>query len=95
MPNGESPFAGRIRYGDFSHEQIFTRVSINQVLKSSGFSEVHCYEDEPVIHGVKSLIRWILWKMIRGVLRLYLVAETGAGGRRCIFSQNFLTVGIE
>ncbi len=90
--NGESPFFGRIRYGDFTHEQSFTRTSITQLLKSSGFSLITCYEDTPILHGLKSAIRWLLWKVIRGGLRLYLAAETGAGEKACIFSQNFLTV---
>jgi 2-polyprenyl-3-methyl-5-hydroxy-6-metoxy-1,4-benzoquinol methylase len=91
-PNAESPFFGRIRYGDFTHEQAFTRTSIIQLLKSSGFSNIICYEDTPIPHGLKSAIRWLLWKVIRGGLRLYLAVETGAGEKACIFSQNFLVV---
>ena len=94
-PNGESPFCGRIRYGDFSHECCFTRTSITQLLTSSGFSDVRCFEDAPVPHGVKSGIRLVCWKLIRGVLRGYLAVETGAGEASCIFSQNFLTIGIK
>jgi hypothetical protein len=30
----------------------FTRESICQLLLSSGFAPVHCYEDGPVAHGV-------------------------------------------
>lgn len=94
-PNGESPFAGRILFGDFTHELAFTRTSIAQLLYSSGFSNVQSYEDEPVPHGVMSLIRWTLWKCIRGLLRLYLAVETGDTGREAIFSQNFLTVALK
>jgi cyclopropane fatty-acyl-phospholipid synthase-like methyltransferase len=42
-PNGESPFAGRMRYWDFTHEQAFTHTSIAQLLNASGFSLVTCY----------------------------------------------------
>lgn len=91
-PNGESPFAGRIRYGDFTHEQAFTRVSIAQILLSSGFSKVHYSEDAPIPKSFISFIRWIFWKMIRAGWRFYLAVETGAGERECIFTQNFLTV---
>lgn len=95
IPNAESPFFGRIRYGDFTHEQAFTRTSIIQLLKSSGFSLVTCYEDTPILHGLKSAVRRLLWKIIRGGLRLYLAAETGAGEKACIFSQNFLTIALK
>jgi SAM-dependent methyltransferase len=93
--NGESPFAGRTRYGDFTHELAFTRTSIAQLLLTSGFSEVVSYEDVPVPHGMKSAVRWALWRLIRSLLRLYIAAETGDTGRDCIFSQNFLTVAVK
>ena len=95
VPNAEGPFGSRMRHWDFTHELGFTRTSMIQMLKSSGFSAVSCFEDTPIVHGLKSLVRWILWKMIRGGLRLYLAAETGAGERDCIFTQNFLTVAVK
>lgn len=94
-PNGESPFGGRMRFGDITHELAFTRTSVAQLLYSSGFSDVRSYEDEPIIHGIKSLIRWVLWKGIRCGLRLYLAVETGDTCRDGIFSQNFLTVAVK
>ena len=93
--NGEAPFIGRIRYGDFTHEMAFTRESITQLLKSSGFTEVICQEDTPIPHGIKSGIRWVLWKFIRAGLRFYLAVETGAGEAESIFSQNFLAVAAK
>ena len=94
-PNGESPFGGRMRYWDLTHELAFTRTSIAQLLYSSGYSDVHSYEDEPIPHGLKSMVRWVLWKGFRAVLRLYLAAETGDTGRDAIFSQNFLAVAVK
>ncbi len=94
-PNGESPFVGRIRYGDFTHEQAFTRESITQLLKTSGFTSVICEEDAPVPHGAKSAVRWVLWKLIRGMLGFYMAVETGAVDREAIFTQNFLTIAVK
>ena len=93
--NGESPFVGRARYGDLTHELALTRESVAQLLRSSGFIEVYCFEDTPVVHGVKSAIRWVLWKAIRAALRAYIAVETGDTDRKCIFSQNFLTVAVK
>jgi cyclopropane fatty-acyl-phospholipid synthase-like methyltransferase len=93
--NGESPFSGRSRYMDFTHELVFTRESITQLLKASRFRNVFCQEDTPAVHGFKSAIRWVLWKFIRGTMRVYMAIETGAGERACIFSQNFLTVAVK
>jgi hypothetical protein len=91
-PNGESPFSGRMRYGDLTHELAFTRTSICQLLHSSGFSKVQCFEDAPVPHGLNSAIRWVVWKVIRSGLRVYLAVETGDTAGDAIFSQNFLIV---
>jgi 2-polyprenyl-3-methyl-5-hydroxy-6-metoxy-1,4-benzoquinol methylase len=91
-PNAESPLGMRMRYGDITHEIAFTSRSLRQLLGSSGFTRVNCYEDLPVPHGIKSVIRWLLWKIIRNFFRLYLAVETGDSGKTAIFSQNFLAV---
>jgi 2-polyprenyl-3-methyl-5-hydroxy-6-metoxy-1,4-benzoquinol methylase len=91
-PNGESPFCGRMRYGDLTHELAFTQTSISQLLLSSGFSKVQCFEDTPIPHGLKSAARWGVWQLIRSLLRIYLAAETGDTAGSAIFSQNFLVV---
>ena len=90
--NGESPFAGRVRYGDFTHEQMFTRVSLNQLMLAYGFSKVTCFEDVPIIYGLKSALRWCAWKLIRFLYLMYLLVETSGYQPETIFSQNFLTV---
>jgi SAM-dependent methyltransferase len=94
-PNAESPFGARMRYWDFTHEGAFTRVSIRQLLLSSGFARVECYEDSPIPHGVKSSIRFVLWKGLRAGLRLWLAVESGDTSRGAIFSQNLLAVAMK
>jgi 2-polyprenyl-3-methyl-5-hydroxy-6-metoxy-1,4-benzoquinol methylase len=91
-PNAEGLFGGRIRYGDFTHELAFTRSSLTQLLKAGGFARVACYEDRPVPHGVKSVMRAALWALIRAGLLLILAVETGAFQKAAIFSQNLLAV---
>ena len=95
VPNGESPFCGRSRYGDLTHERAFTAGSLGQLLRASGFSAVTCYEDEPASHGLKSMVRSWLWRPIRLALRFYLAVETGSIGRDAIFSQNMLAVAVK
>jgi len=94
-PNAESPFGNRMLFGDFTHELAFTRTSLAQLLLSSGFSQVTCYEDQPVPHGLKSAVRWALWKVFRNLLRLYVAAETGDSCRDAVFSQNLLAVVLK
>jgi SAM-dependent methyltransferase len=92
VPNGESPFVGRIRYGDITHELAFTRVSLPALLKSCSFGTVRCFEDVPAPHGFKSAVRYVLWKILRLPLRLWIMVETGEDSRDCIFSLNLLAV---
>ncbi|EHR01319.1 class I SAM-dependent methyltransferase [Bradyrhizobium sp. WSM471] len=90
-PNAESPFFGRIRYGDFTHELAFTQQSLGAVLRAGGFGQVECFEDEPVVHGLKSAVRWMFWNLLRLGLRFFIAVETGetAAG---IYSQNLTAV---
>ena len=90
VPNAEGLYGMRIRYGDLTHENCFTPKSIRQALRSTGFTEVQCFEDKPIIHGLKSLIRRMFWDVMTIFPRLLLIAETGQPGT--ILSQNFLVV---
>lgn len=91
-PNAESPFGVAVRYGDMTHEQAFTRTSLEQLLRASGFASVECFESGPVAHGMKSVIRVGLWKLIRLALRMWTAVETGDTGRRALFTRNLLAV---
>ncbi len=92
-PNAASPFFGTVRYGDITHELAFTSTSLNQLLLSSGFSNVCCFEDAPIVHGVKSAVRWVIWQGFRGLMRLYALAETGTSDG--VFSRNLLAVAFK
>jgi 2-polyprenyl-3-methyl-5-hydroxy-6-metoxy-1,4-benzoquinol methylase len=94
-PNGCSPFFGAVRYGDFSHEQAFTPASIEQLLKASGYKRVECEECGPRIHGIKSALRVVVWKITCLLYGIALVAETGDYKRGSIMSQNFYAVGYK
>ena len=91
-PNGESPFGNRVRFGDYTHEQAFTRTSLGQLPVASGFARVEAYEDRPIAHGFASTMRAACWRLIRVALLFYIAVETGSLDRRAVFSQNLLTV---
>ena len=94
-PNGESPFCCRMRYWDFTHEIAFTRQSLPQLLLASGFTTVECHSDILAVTGFKRFVRWVIWKSILGMLRLWIAAETGDTARDGIFSQNLLAIAIK
>jgi SAM-dependent methyltransferase len=88
VPNAGGIFGSLIRYGDLTHEQAFTAASIRQMFGALGFSETRCFEDKPVVHGVTSLGRRVLWELGTAPFRLLYSAETGGTGP--ILSQNLL-----
>jgi SAM-dependent methyltransferase len=88
VPNAEGIYGMRIRYGDLTHEQAFTAQSASQLFLALGFSEVACYEDKPVVHGLKSLVRRMIWGAGTLPHRALLLAETGTSA--AILSQNML-----
>lgn len=91
-PNGASPFVGAIRYGDFTHEQAFTRSSLEQLMLASGFSHLDCHECAPRAHGVKSTVRVVAWKLARLVLQFIEAAETGELRSDSLLTRNLYAV---
>jgi 2-polyprenyl-3-methyl-5-hydroxy-6-metoxy-1,4-benzoquinol methylase len=91
VPNAESPFFGRIRYGDFTHELAFTSSSITQLFNVLGFEDPRVYATEPAVVGVGSLGRTVLWAAVKTFSRILLFAELGGGKR--ILTQGLIAVG--
>lgn len=46
-------------------------------------------------HGIKSSLRWLLWQVIRGILRCYMAVETSTMDSSMIFSQNLFCIAIK
>jgi 2-polyprenyl-3-methyl-5-hydroxy-6-metoxy-1,4-benzoquinol methylase len=88
-PNGDSPFAGRHLYGDFTHEFALTSRSAKQIFEATGFDEVGVYPVDPVVLGISSALRNAAWKLISRALSLYLAVETGVMGGH-ILTQNLI-----
>jgi SAM-dependent methyltransferase len=86
LPNAEGVYGMRVRYSDLTHEQAFTAKSASQMFRAVGFADVRCHEDTPVVHGLTSAIRWLLWTCGTVPHRVLLAAETGE--TRFILSQN-------
>lgn len=90
VPNAGGIFGALVRYGDLTHEQAFTASSVRQMFGALGFSEAKCFEDKPVVHGVTSLVRRIIWELGSAPFRLLYRAETAELAP--IMSQNLLFV---
>jgi len=90
VPNGAGIFGMNVRYGDFTHQNAFTSQSIQQVLRACRFTGVTAFEDKPVVHGVVSLVRYMLWQALTLPFRLLLAAESGT--MHHLLSQNMLVI---
>jgi 2-polyprenyl-3-methyl-5-hydroxy-6-metoxy-1,4-benzoquinol methylase len=90
VPNGSSPFFGRVRYGDFGHSLAFTASSLSQLFRLTGFTNFRFkpFESRPVrmpphrrlftAKGLKLTIRQLSWRMVRTFYRFLLFAELGS-----------------
>ena len=92
VPNAAA-FYLPLSYMDFTHETAFTPASLRQALEMAGFTNVRVSGMGPVAHGVKSSVRWLLWKLIESCLTF---VQTIEGGPRDpierIFSAAFFAV---
>ncbi len=91
LPNALTPFNVYL-YRDFTHETAFTVTSIEQVLGVAGFQNVKTYPIPPHIHGPKSLLFNITWRIIwQNLIRFYMLTANGdlMGD---IYTSNFIAV---
>ena len=95
VPNGNSPFVGRVLHSDLTHERAYTRESLAQLAHATGFSAVSSHEDAPAAHGAISAMRWLGWQVVRTAIRLCIAVESGDSGRGAVFSQNMIAVFVK
>lgn len=91
--NAEAFGWGRIRYGDFTHENAFTPGSMSQVLLASGFVSPQFFPSRPVGSGFRAVLRRLMWLGVEQGARIYLHAATGSGlvHSTHILTDNFIT----
>jgi 2-polyprenyl-3-methyl-5-hydroxy-6-metoxy-1,4-benzoquinol methylase len=92
VPNAESPFFGRIRYGDFTHEVAFSATSVQQVFTMVGLVNIRLFPSGgPVVQSAKSFLRFLAWKLVEALYKILLYAEIGRGQR--IVTHDLIAVG--
>lgn len=92
--NAGSPFFGSLRYGDLTHCTAFTPRSLESALRLAGFVDFTSREAGPVVHGLASGVRWVLWRGVRAALTAYLLIEQGSRGDG-IFTQSFVASAVK
>lgn len=89
-PNGDGLFHQHIIYGDLTHLTIFNANSLSQILRLTGFNEIKCFETGPTTKNLIGFIRLILWKIVRSIVQMIRIIETG--GTEKILTQEFICV---
>ncbi len=89
VPNAESPFFGRIRYGDFTHEIAFTASSLKQLFLQYRFKELDFMPYEPISTNLKSFIRLMTWRFLSLAYSFFITVEMGSTKKR-IVTQNII-----
>ena len=94
VPNAVSPWASDHRYGDLTHELIFSPECAASILRLTGFGDIEVREVGPFAHGMKSALRWGIWQLIRAFCAIWNLSETGGlcGG---IYSRNMMLKAIK
>ncbi len=79
--NAGNPFFGNF-YDDFTHEWLFTPLSLKQVLQSAGFSKNELFEEEPIAYDIRSFVRKTLWRVIKFAYKAIVMIERGSRRRK-------------
>ncbi len=87
-PNCASPFGVVQRYLDFTHEIGLTPNSLAWLLRLTGFAQFEAREQGPVVHGAKSFVRAVLWRLLRLSFITRDLIETGAA--QSIYTRVFI-----
>lgn len=88
-PNADGPWGMASRYNDLTHEIAFNPNLLKRLMKLSGFASCEARECGPVVHGVPSAIRWILWRVLRLAMMGWNLVEIGNPGSG-VFTRNML-----
>ncbi len=87
-PNGISPFAGSVMYGDLTHEWFLTPQSARNLCTVHGFTNFEAIEHLGESKSLAGFIRKMLWSVTRWSFQLINAIETGHTGGS-VWTRNF------
>ena len=80
VPNAASPWGLQVRYGDLTHELAFDPAGLRKIFQMAGFAGFEARECGPAPGSAAGVVRWAAWQVLRGLLVLWNLVETGATG---------------
>lgn len=94
VPNAMCPLQPLL-YGDLTHRQAYTPLSMKQLLISAGFTDIKASALPIVVHGIKSLLRRGIWNVFfKPFIKFYLITTCGELMGN-IYTPNFLTIATK
>lgn len=79
VPNADSPFFGRIRYGDFTHQAAYNKSSLSQLFLLAGLEPFDFRPAMVLPLTIRTARKWLSWKFFSSMYRAGLSAELGPG----------------
>jgi len=92
VPNGLSPFAGSVYWGDLTHLWCPVPESMQVFCRSSGLVWLGAYENIGSSPGLKGRLRALAWRGVRAVMAVASTVETGRSAIGLPWSRTFLFV---
>jgi SAM-dependent methyltransferase len=92
VPNGISPFAGSVYWGDLTHLWCPVPESIQVFCRTSGLCWLGAYENIGASPGLKGRLRALLWRGLRVVFAAASTVETGQSSFGLPWGRTFLFV---
>jgi cyclopropane fatty-acyl-phospholipid synthase-like methyltransferase len=93
VPCGEGIWGIKVLFDDLTHVQAFTQISARQLFAALGFSQVESFEQPPVVYGLKSAIRRLIWVVGTIPVRLLYMSEVGLS--RIVLSQGMVMRAVK
>ncbi|MGH2396977.1 MAG: class I SAM-dependent methyltransferase [bacterium] len=78
--NANSPCAARVRYGDLTHELIFTELSLRGAFVTCGLHPIHIGGGGYRPFTALGWLRWLTARTVQVLWKGYLIAELGREG---------------
>ena len=103
VPNGASPFVGRVLFGDFTHETAYTDSNLAQLFRVCGYQDFFAKPFSPVIRkitwrspfsksGRRAILRMFTWVLVSRIYACMLYAEIGS--HKTVITFNLIATAI-
>jgi 2-polyprenyl-3-methyl-5-hydroxy-6-metoxy-1,4-benzoquinol methylase len=94
VPNMNNPFTGvAMRYNDFTHEVGFTELSLSQVFKMTGLSNIHIAEVKPPVNRAIKILQVMVQSLMK--LGMYLIFKSYRMPGNSMFSLSIYGTAIK